>query len=87
MPKQEDFWFPAKRYGYGWGLPIRWQGWVTLLAWSVATAIAGVTLLPRRPGLFLVVMTATTTVLILIGYLKGEPPRWQWGDDSRQDKR
>jgi hypothetical protein len=26
-------WFPAKRYGWGWGLPVAWQGWVVLLAW------------------------------------------------------
>ncbi len=25
-------WFRAKRYGYGSGLPFKWQGWVLLLA-------------------------------------------------------
>ncbi|MGC1468326.1 MAG: hypothetical protein WA793_03015 [Sphingorhabdus sp.] len=25
-------WFRAKRYGYGAGLPFKWQGWVFLLA-------------------------------------------------------
>jgi hypothetical protein len=25
-------WFRAKRYGYGAGLPIKWQGWVLMLA-------------------------------------------------------
>jgi hypothetical protein len=24
----DDFWFPAKRYGWGWGLPVKWQGLV-----------------------------------------------------------
>ena len=24
-------WFRAKRYGYGAGLPFKWQGWVLLL--------------------------------------------------------
>ena len=25
------YWFPAKRYGWGWGLPAVWQGWVVLV--------------------------------------------------------
>jgi len=29
--EEKKFWFPAKRYGWGWGLPCRWQGWVVLL--------------------------------------------------------
>jgi hypothetical protein len=34
--KREDhmsrYWFPAKRYGWGWGLPVTWQGWAVLAA-------------------------------------------------------
>jgi hypothetical protein len=26
-------WFPAKRYGWGWGLPSAWQGWVVLISY------------------------------------------------------
>ena len=26
MTANEKFWFPAKRYGWGWGLPSSWQG-------------------------------------------------------------
>ena len=26
-----DMWFPAKKRGYGWGLPVKWQGWATLV--------------------------------------------------------
>jgi hypothetical protein len=25
-----EYWFPAKRYGWGWGLPQTWQGWLVL---------------------------------------------------------
>jgi hypothetical protein len=24
------YWFPAKRYGWGWGFPVTWQGWLAL---------------------------------------------------------
>lgn len=27
----KQIWFPAKAHGYGRGLPVTWQGWVTLL--------------------------------------------------------
>ncbi len=29
--KSSNIWFPAKKYGYGWGMPVVWQGWVVLL--------------------------------------------------------
>lgn len=27
----KDIWFPAKKFGYGWGVPKTWQGWVALV--------------------------------------------------------
>jgi hypothetical protein len=27
------YWFPAKRYGWGWGMPCAWQGWLVLAAY------------------------------------------------------
>jgi hypothetical protein len=73
------YWFPAKRYGWGWGLPLTWQGWVVLIAWTLVLVVAapGPNKHPALFGLFLVVMLA---VLVAICYAKGEPPRWRWGD-------
>jgi hypothetical protein len=39
-------WFRAKRFGYGAGLPFKWQGWVLLAAHmaiivGIAAALAG----------------------------------------------
>lgn len=43
MPNGKSYWFPAKRYGWGWGPPATWQGWVVLLLWfaerSSATSV------------------------------------------------
>ena len=33
MGKKSRFWFPAKRYGWGWGPPVCWQGWAVLLGY------------------------------------------------------
>jgi hypothetical protein len=29
-------WFRAKHFGYGAGLPFKWQGWVTLAVYLLA---------------------------------------------------
>jgi hypothetical protein len=76
------YWFPAKRYGWGWGLPVTWQGWIVLLVWFAAL-MAGVTLrfAPHlHPIGFVLFLLLMTTVLMAICYAKGEPPRWRWGD-------
>jgi hypothetical protein len=40
MQTENKYWFPAKRYGYGWGIPNSWQGWVVLVAF-VALSVVG----------------------------------------------
>ena len=36
MNEKFQYWFPAKRYGWGWGLPQTWQGWVAFVVWLAA---------------------------------------------------
>jgi hypothetical protein len=33
MDHDNRYWFPAKRYGWGWGPPTMWQGWVVTALW------------------------------------------------------
>jgi hypothetical protein len=33
MEQSPRYWFAAKRYGYGWGLPLTWQGWLVYAGW------------------------------------------------------
>ena len=63
-------------------MPSSWQGWVVLAAFA-ALAAAGFFVFPanERPGALFAYFTALTAVLIWICWLKGEPPRWRWGDD------
>lgn len=77
--QQREIWFPAKRYGWGWGVPIAWQGWVVLLAYFAALAIAGWLFLPLQRAMFIVVAAIATVLLIFVCWLKGEKPRWRWG--------
>jgi hypothetical protein len=31
MASKPPYWFPAKRYGWGWGMPLTWQGRTVLV--------------------------------------------------------
>ena len=77
-----DYWFPAKRYGWGWGLPLTWQGWVVLGAFVALVTLAVVVFPPRaEPVAFAACVLAAAALLVAICWLKGEPPRWRWGED------
>ncbi len=75
-----DFWFPAKRFGWGWGPPIRWQGWAVMAGSLAATSAAMLALLPAHAVAFLIVTLSIMVLLLIICYAKGEPPRWRWGE-------
>ncbi len=84
MTADKSYWFPAKRYGWGWGPPITWQGWVVTIVWFAAV-LAGVFRLhrnPHRPEVTIGFVVIMSVVLGLICYWKGEPPKWRWGGRS-----
>jgi hypothetical protein len=81
MPENGDdkiIWFPAKRYGWGWGPPVRWQGWAALILYFLLLASGAAWLLPRCHVLvFVLYGYVLTAVLLLVCWLKGERPRWR----------
>jgi len=79
LPK-EQAWFPAKRYGWGWGIPSRWQGWVVMIAWLLALIGGATALTANHPDWFVAYAFAISGVLVAICYRKGESPSWRWGD-------
>ncbi|MGF6485330.1 hypothetical protein [Paraburkholderia sp. JPY419] len=82
MPPSDKYWFPAKRYGWGWGFPVRWQGWVTLLAYLVLLGVVAFRFQPAgHPLMFALLVALLTVALAVVCWLKGEPPRWRWGKD------
>ncbi|HEY8228854.1 MAG TPA: hypothetical protein VIG31_00195 [Rhodanobacteraceae bacterium] len=79
QPRQ--YWFPAKRYGWGWGLPVVWQGWAVLIGYLVAVTLIASWVPPHAdPESFLGLLVAVTLLLGLIVWRKGEPPDWHWGE-------
>jgi hypothetical protein len=76
-----QYWFPAKRYGWGWGLPITWQGWAVFIGFLILV-LAGIAFLPPRqsPGEFIAYVVMLCALLTGVCWWKGEPPRWRWGE-------
>jgi hypothetical protein len=83
MPDDKPYWFPAKRYGWGWGLPSCRQGWIVLCGY-IALTVLGFFVFPpdTQLGSFLIYVGVLTVLLVAICWLKGEPPRWRWGGDG-----
>lgn len=83
-------WFRAKKYGWGWGLPSSWQGWVVLITYfifiiwdfqriDIHSHSASDTLRP-----FIIDLIIASIVLCVIAYLTGEKPKWRWGDKDEK---
>jgi hypothetical protein len=75
-------WFPAKRYGWGWGPPRCWQGWAVLGSYVALLAVGVAVTLPSHHVVFFVAYEIfLTALLITIAWWKGDPPRWRWGGE------
>jgi hypothetical protein len=74
------YWFRAKRKGWGWDLPLTWEGWL-VTAVIIAAAAGGEMALPPNPfGLSVLYMAGIVVLLLVICLSKGEPPGWRRGD-------
>lgn len=71
----KGYWFRAKWFGWGW-TPATWQGWVI-----IAIYIGLILIISSRvdQNSLPVPFILLTLILIVICYLKGEPPHWNWG--------
>ncbi len=81
MKNRQTYWFPAKRYGWGWGAPTSWQGW-TATCGFLALIGAGALLLPNYLSTFAFVAYCAVVMagFFLICWRKGEPTAWRWGE-------
>jgi hypothetical protein len=80
MAREHNYWFRAKRYGWGWGPPVTWQGWVVTIVWFAAIIGGARKLLPLHPISFAVFTLFMGGIMILICYVTGEPPGWRNGE-------
>ncbi len=83
--RRKTYWFPAKRYGWGWGPPRTWQGWLVLAVFALLYAVSAARFLYHgRVIAFVASAIILTLCLIGICLVKGEKPRWRWGKDKQE---
>ena len=73
-------WFSAKRYGFGAGLPISWQGWAVLAVYIALMLGALLLLGERKPANMAVVIIVTAVLLVVTARTTKGGWRWRWGD-------
>lgn len=82
---EEGAWFAPKRYGYGAGLPIAWQGWALLAAYCALLAGLGLLASSDReigPLLAFAGFVPATLALVLICKARTRGGwRWRWGGE------
>jgi hypothetical protein len=82
---QKQIWFPAKKYGWGWGPPCTWQGWIVFAVWLVLLVLGGVLLMPTKHiSLFITYAVLLGIALFVVCLIKGETPRWRWGESKSE---
>ena len=79
-------WFAPKRYGYGTGWPVKWQGWALILSYlGTLAGIAQLANLPQASAKTIVfaLFLASTAAFVLIARNRTDGGwRWRWGKDS-----
>ncbi len=84
---EKQYWFAAKRYGWGW-TPNTWQGWLVIIlalgALGLATSVAQFNADTDNQFIAELIPSAIVIVLLLVSvsWATGEPPRWRWGNNK-----
>lgn len=89
--KKPQYWFAAKRYGWGWSRALTWQGWLVYAGavgsvmgyagWILHQASAGQLSSADNDYIvagFFVLLAVVVPVLVAICLFKGEPLGWRW---------
>ncbi|WP_338691519.1 hypothetical protein V5279_34650 [Bradyrhizobium sp. 26S5] len=81
MQHDSNYWFPAKRYGWGWGPPVSWQGWAVVAGFVILIAVGAAMIIPHSHTGFIAYVLGLSVLLTGVCWWKGEPPRWRWSGD------
>jgi hypothetical protein len=75
-------WFTPKRFGYGTGLPISWQGWALTIGYIAIVIGLVLTLKDRLLQLIALLVPLTATYAVVAARTTKGGWRWRWGDED-----
>jgi hypothetical protein len=70
-------WFAPKRFGYGAGLPIAWQGWLLTIAYMAGITLLAIFVAPSKPIVFFAILVPATVAFVTIA-AKTTRGGWRW---------
>ena len=82
MAAKKNYWFKTRKYGWGWGLPLTWQGWASFGLFIVIWLLALFAYLPSdgesithdNLWSFIGVMVIDVLALVYVSFKYGEAP-------------
>lgn len=77
-------WFEKKKFGWGWGLPLRWQGWLTLILF--VGFISSLDFITTNMHLFIPLLLAAVLVFCAIAWITSGKPEWSNGEGYTMNK-
>jgi hypothetical protein len=92
----KKLWFKRKEYGWGW-TPASKEGWITMIVFTLVLAFASIAyfqymkrlneVLDLSEGVvafvYILLVSFLSLILILICTVKGEKPKWTWGNKAK----
>jgi hypothetical protein len=73
-------WFAPKRYGYGAGLPISWQGWLVTLGFLVIAGLVSVLFKDKPLVTLAIIVPVVVLFLVICARTTRGGWRWRWGE-------
>jgi hypothetical protein len=70
MNDAKTMWFAKRRFGWGAGMPIAWQGWAVLGAFLAVVTLAVLLVAPRSQLWFGIIVIAATVPLSIVAFTR-----------------
>ena len=73
-------WFAPKRYGYGAGMPISWQGWLLTIGFFAVALAVGLTFRTKPVAAIAALIPLTLAFTVIAAKTTRGGWRWRWGE-------
>jgi hypothetical protein len=75
-------WFAPKRYGYGSGPPIAWQGWALTLGFVALTILISARFGDRPLQMIALLAPVAAVFIVICARTTRGGWRWRWGEED-----